>query len=124
MGCVLRVEGEEGEALLCWWWWCGLRVEEEGATVRGRERNEEQRDCRGGLPLRWVCAGVARWRERRGWRDREGEEVIVLRLGSGVREMDEEEEEEEEGQRQTGNSNPNLTLLFNPKPIRGFASID
>ena len=32
-------------------------MEEEGAAVRRRERDEEQRDWRGGLPLRWVCAG-------------------------------------------------------------------
>ena len=79
--------GRDDGALRCWWWWCGLHLEEEGATVRGHERGRTERLGRGAASEMGLRRG-SRDGEGEG-RDREGEEVMVLRLGSSVREMDE-----------------------------------
>eukprot|EP00268_Persea_americana_P054116 TRINITY_DN6171_c0_g2_i3.p1 TRINITY_DN6171_c0_g2~~TRINITY_DN6171_c0_g2_i3.p1 ORF type:complete len:100 (-),score=16.16 TRINITY_DN6171_c0_g2_i3:53-352(-) len=54
--------GRDDGSLRCWWRWCSLPVEEEGTTARGHERDEEQRDWRGGCLLDGSVQGVARWR--------------------------------------------------------------
>ncbi|KAJ8632615.1 hypothetical protein MRB53_025951 [Persea americana] len=63
--------GRDDGVLRWWWWWCGLRVEEEGATARRHERDEEQRDWRGELPLRWVYAGGCEMERERAKIERE-----------------------------------------------------